>query len=43
MAHSLDLLKNLGLALLIGGINQMNDYLPDMWIFDLFGLTWTNI
>lgn len=41
MAHTFELLKNKGLAVLVGGINEKNDYLSDMWVFDLFSLAWT--
>ena len=28
---------------MIGGINEDNQYLNDLWIFDLFGLSWTQV
>lgn len=43
MAHTFELVKNKGLAVLIGGINEKNDYFSDMWILDLFSLSWTVI
>lgn len=43
MCHTFDLLQNKGLCVLIGGINERNEYLNDMWVFDLFGLTWTHV
>ncbi len=43
MCHTFDILSNKGLCVLIGGINENNEYLNDMWIFDLFGLSWTKV